>query len=68
MDKLIVLLPATPLLSALLITLLADRARHRIARLSVGFSVLTFLLAAAALALYLVEGRPQSIYFNESLP
>jgi NADH-quinone oxidoreductase subunit L len=62
-DKLIILLPATPLLSALLITLLADRARHRIARLSVGFSVLTFLLAAASLAFYLTEGQPQWVAF-----
>ena len=63
MDKLILLLPATPLLSALLITLLADRARHRIARLSVGFSVLTVLLAAASLAFYLAEGQPQWVAF-----
>ena len=59
MDKLIVLLPATPLLSALLITLLADGSRRRLARLSVGFSALTFLLAAASLAFYLVQREPQ---------
>ena len=58
MDKLAILLPATPLLSALSIALLADRSRRRIARLSVVFSALTFLLAAASLAVYLAEGQP----------
>ncbi len=64
MDKLTALLPATPLLSAFLITLLADGSRRRIARLSVGFSALTFLLAAASLALYVVEREPQWVSFN----
>lgn len=59
MDKLTILLPAIPLLSALSIALLADRPRRGIAHLSVGFAVLTFLLAAASLAFYLAEGRPQ---------
>jgi NADH-quinone oxidoreductase subunit L len=58
MDKLTILLPAMPLLSALSIALRADRPRRSIARLSVAFAVLTFLLAAASLAFYLVEGRP----------
>ena len=59
MEKLAILLPAMPLLSALAIALLADRPRPHVARLSVGFAVLTFLLAAASLAFYLAEGQPR---------
>ncbi|HBU29384.1 MAG: oxidoreductase [Thiobacillus sp. GWE1_62_9] len=66
MDKLTVLLPATPLLSALLIALLADRPRRRIARLSVSFAVLTFLLAAASLAFYLADGQPHWVSLGQS--
>jgi NADH-quinone oxidoreductase subunit L len=58
-DKLTILLPALPLLSALAIALCVDRPRRSIARLSVGFAVLTFLAAAASLALYLAEGQPR---------
>ncbi|WP_296641921.1 proton-conducting transporter membrane subunit [Thiobacillus sp. 65-1402] len=58
MDKLAILLPAMPLLSALSIALLADRPRRHIARLSVGFAALTLLFAAAALTFYLAEGQP----------
>src|SRR5574340_1382316 len=64
-NQLTILLPAMPLLSALSIALLADRPRRSIARLSVGFAVLTFLLAATSLALYLVEGRPHWISLGQ---
>lgn len=64
MAKLIILLPTMPLLSALLITLLADRPRRVLARLSVGFGVVTFLLAAASLALYLGEQQPRWLSFG----
>ncbi len=64
MDKLMILLPATPLLAALLVALRPGLARRSVARLSVGFSVLTLLLAAASLALYLAEGRPQWMGFG----
>lgn len=56
-DKLTILLPATPLFSALLITLLAGRSRRLVARLSVGFAAFAFGLAAALLALHLVRGQ-----------
>jgi len=57
-DKLTALLPAVPLLSAVIIALLADGPRRRVARISIGFSVLTMLLAAVALALYLHDPQP----------
>lgn len=73
MDKLILLLPTLPLLSALLLAVLPDAPRRRVARASTGASVLTLLAAAAALALYLIEpapalvaagGRWGSLYFD----
>jgi len=64
-DKLSVLIPAMPLLSALSITLLTDRPRRRVARLSTGFSALAFLLAAASLILYLNQPQPQ--WFSSGL-
>ncbi len=66
MLKLIMLLPAMPLLSALLITLLAGSPRRTLARLSVSFGVLTLLFAAASLALYL--GQPQPRWLSLGLP
>lgn len=59
MTKLIILLPMMPLLSALLITLFASQPRRTLSRLSVGFSALTLLLAAASLAFYLGEQQPR---------
>lgn len=64
MDKLTILLPATPLFSALLITLFAHRLQRGVARWSVGFSVFTFLFAAAALTLYLMARQPQWVSFG----
>ena len=64
MTKLIILLPAMPLLSALLITLLASRPRRTLARLSVGFGIFTLLLAAASLALYLGQQQPRWVSFG----
>jgi len=52
------------LFSALLITLLASRPRRTLARLSVGFGVLTLLLAAASLALYLGQQQPHWLSFG----
>jgi len=63
-DKLTVLLPAVPLLSAVIIALLADAPRQRVARVSIGFSTLTLLLAAAALALYLYDPRTLLVSFG----
>ncbi|AAZ98608.1 NADH dehydrogenase [Thiobacillus denitrificans ATCC 25259] len=59
MDKLSILLPVLPLLSALTIALFAHRARRATARVSVGFAALTFLLAAVSLGAYLLEGEPR---------
>ncbi len=64
MDKLLILIPATPLLSALLIALRAGRSRRGTARLSVGFAALTFLFAAAMLTLYLVERQSSWMSFG----
>lgn len=64
MDKLTVLLPAVPLLSAVAIALLAGGPRRRVARASIGFAALTLLLAAAALALYFRDPRPLSVGFS----
>ena len=58
MDSLAILVPAIPLVSAIAIALLSGRARLRLARLSVLFSVATFVLAAAMLAGYLGSGSP----------
>jgi len=60
-DKLTVLLPAVPLLSAVIVALLAGGPRRRVARASIGFSALTLLLAAAALALYIHDPRPLQV-------
>lgn len=59
MDKLSILIPAMPLLSALALTLLGGGPRRRVARVSVGFSALTLILAACALILYLGRPEPQ---------
>lgn len=64
MDKLTILLPAVPLLSAVITALLAGRQRTRVARVSIGFSILTLLLAAATLALYLHDPRPTLVSFG----
>jgi NADH-quinone oxidoreductase subunit L len=53
MNTLTVLIPALPILSAILTHLLAPGFGRRVARLSVGFSLLTFLLAAASLGMAL---------------
>ena len=51
MDSLILLLPALPLASALLIHLTASALQQRVARISQVASLLTFLLAATLLGL-----------------
>jgi NADH-quinone oxidoreductase subunit L len=58
MDSLILLLPALPLASALLIHLTASTLRHRVARISQVANLLTFLLAATLLGLSLSGEAP----------
>lgn len=50
MERLIVVLAALPLISALLTQLLCARLGRRVARLSVGFTLATFLIAVILLA------------------
>ncbi len=64
MDILTFLLPTVPLLSAVIVTLLSDGPRRRVARTSIGFSVLTLLIAATALAMYLSNPRPVPVSFG----
>ena len=63
-DRLIALLPAVPLLSAIIVFLLSGGPRHRVARASIVFSVLTLTLAAAALVLYLHDPQPMLVSFG----
>ncbi|MHB8387231.1 NADH-quinone oxidoreductase subunit 5 family protein [Metallibacterium sp.] len=63
MDKLTILLPAVPLLSAVIIALLAG-GRRRVAHVSIGFSSLTLLLATIALALYLHDPQPTQVWLG----
>lgn len=49
MEHVILLIPAIPILSALLIHLLAKRLGHTVARIGVGLMLLTFAMAVAAL-------------------
>jgi NADH-quinone oxidoreductase subunit L len=58
MDRLILLLPALPLASALLIHLTATTLQQRVARISQIASLLTFLLAATLLGLGLAGDAP----------
>ncbi|MHB8744225.1 MAG: NADH-quinone oxidoreductase subunit 5 family protein [Sulfuricaulis sp.] len=64
MDKLTVLLPAVPLLSAVIIAVLAGGPQRRVARVSIGFAALTLLLTAATLALYLHDPHPTHLSFG----
>jgi len=57
MNTLTVLVPALPILSAILTHLLSPAFGRRVARLSVGFTLLTFLAAATSLGLALA-GEP----------
>lgn len=62
MDKLIALLPIAPLISAVLITLMAGRIsadRYKAARLSVGFAILTCALAVFMLIMYASQPEPR---------
>lgn len=64
MDKLAALLPIAPLVSAILVTLLAGRFgadRHKIARLSVGFAILTLALSVVMLLAYVSEPHPRIV-------
>ncbi len=66
MDKLTILLPAIPLLSAVIISLFAGGQRRRVARISTGFSTLTLLVAIATLALYLRHPQPTQVWLGAS--
>lgn len=55
------LLPALPLLSAMLIALFCRRLGHGAGRLSVVFTTLTFLVAVATLFLHLGDSHPRLI-------
>ena len=57
MDLLILLIPALPMVSAMLTHLLAPGLGRDAARISAGFSLLTFLLAAALLVLAIMGER-----------
>lgn len=62
MDKLIALLPIAPLISAVLITLMAGRVstdRYKVARLSVGFAILTCALAVFMLIMHASQPEPR---------
>jgi len=61
MENLIVLVAALPLLSAVLSQLLASRLNRGVARISVGFGVLTFFLAASLLASALMGNDAQEV-------
>lgn len=64
MDKLVALLPIAPLVSAVLITLMAGRTgadRHRVARLSVGFAILTCALAVFMLIMHASHPQPRIV-------
>lgn len=67
MEKLIALLPALPLLSAILTHLSSAPLERRVARISVAASVLTFLLAALLLALALTGQPPTQTALAGSL-
>ena len=66
MDKLTVLIPAMPLLSALLITLFSRGSQRGLARISVTFTVLTFVLSAVSLAMYLSQRDSHWLSFGPS--
>ncbi|MDA8364521.1 MAG: proton-conducting transporter membrane subunit [Gammaproteobacteria bacterium] len=64
MDKLIVLLPALPLLSAVINALLPNNKRRRVARISIGSATITLLLAAMTLVEYLCVPQPTLVWLG----
>ena len=65
MDQLAILLPAAPLVSAILITLFSGRmARPSVARLSVGFAVFTSFLAIGLLTLHFQQPLSHTVSFG----
>jgi NADH-quinone oxidoreductase subunit L len=61
MNSLILLVPGLPVLSAMLTHLLAPRAGRGVARISVGFTLLSFLSAVALLVLAIVGEPSQAV-------
>jgi NADH-quinone oxidoreductase subunit L len=66
MDRLLLLLPVLPLVSALLTQLLGARLNHRVAQISVIGAVLTFLLSALLLGLVLSGAGVATLKLGES--
>jgi NADH-quinone oxidoreductase subunit L len=66
MDRLLLLLPVLPLVSALLTQLLGARLNHRVARISVVGAVLTFLLSALLLGVVLSGAGVTTLKVGES--
>ncbi len=64
MDELTVLLPAVPMLSAVVVALMSGGARRRVARISIAFSAITLLLSVTVLAAYLHDSQPLVVAFD----
>ncbi len=64
MDKLLCLLIALPMLSAIFSSLLTRETRTNIAKLSLGISGLTFIVSIASLAAYIITPHQQWINFG----
>lgn len=65
MNSLIVIVPALPILSAIFTHLLAGKLGRRVARLSVGLTLLTFLAAASLLTLALMGEPRQAVSLGQ---
>jgi NADH-quinone oxidoreductase subunit L len=64
MDMLAILLPAVPLISAFLLSLMSGQLanqKSRVARLSLGFTVLTCAVAIALLAMQIAQQQPHAV-------
>jgi NADH-quinone oxidoreductase subunit L len=66
MDRLLLLLPLLPLVSALLTQLLSTRLDRGVARISVIGGLLTFLLAASLLVLMLGGAEESTFQIGDS--
>jgi NADH-quinone oxidoreductase subunit L len=65
MDRLAILLPIAPLVSAILLTLFSGRMRRpSVARLSVGFAAFTTLLAISLLSLHFEQPQSHTVSFG----
>ncbi|MCB1737370.1 MAG: NADH-quinone oxidoreductase subunit L, partial [Gammaproteobacteria bacterium] len=64
MERLLLLIPALPLISALLVHLLDEPLGRRVARLSIGFSLTGFVAAATVLGVALGGAEPRTLGFG----